>query len=78
MKSKNVQADLFVANLVDVSPKSDTSSMEVPLFALQKKTDIDQFVWEKGDAKVVITPNKYGRATTVSYTHLTLPTMLWV
>ncbi len=63
MKSKNVQADLFVANLVDVSPKSDTSSMEVPLFALQKKTDIDQFVWEKGDAKVVITPNKYGRAT---------------
>ena len=63
MKKNDLQGDLFVANLIDVSPKSDTSSMEVPLFALQKKTDTEQFVWRKRNAKVVITPNKYGRAT---------------
>lgn len=63
MKKNSLQADLFVANLIDVSPKSDTASMEVPLFALQKKTDTEQFIWEKGKSKVVITPNRYGRAT---------------
>lgn len=56
--------DLFVANLIDVAPKGDQTSMEVPIFSLKKNRDVEQFVWNgKNGAKVIVTPNQYGRAT---------------
>lgn len=56
--------DLFVANLIDVAPKGDQTSMEVPIFSLNKNKDTEQFVWNgKNGAKVIVTPNQYGRAT---------------
>jgi len=65
MSKNNInQLDLFVANLVDVAPKGDQTSMEVPIFSLNKNKDTDQFVWKgKNGSKVIVTPNKYGRAT---------------
>lgn len=65
MSAKNInQLDLFVANLIDVAPKGDQTSMEVPIFSLNKNKDTDQFVWKgKNGSKVIVTPNKYGRAT---------------
>lgn len=62
-KNQN-QMDLFVANLIDVAPKGDQTSMEVPIFSLKKNKDTEQFVWRgKNGAKVIVTPNQYGRAT---------------
>lgn len=64
MSKNKHQLDLFVANLVDVAPKGDQTSMEVPIFSLNKNKDLEQFVWKgKNGDKVIITPNKYGRAT---------------
>lgn len=65
MSIKNInQLDLFVANLIDVAPKGDQTSMEVPIFSLNKNKDTDQFIWKgKNGSKVIVTPNKYGRAT---------------
>ena len=64
MPKKNPnQIDMFIANLIDVAPKGDQTSMEVPLFSLRKQPDTDQFIWEKGRKKITVTPNRYGRAT---------------
>lgn len=64
VKKNENQMDLFVANLIDVAPKGDQTSMEVPIFSLKKNKDIDQFIWNgKNGAKVIVTPNQYGRAT---------------
>lgn len=53
----------MMANIPGVSLKSDLNTIEAPIFSLQKNIDKDQFRWTKGELEVVVTPNKYGRAT---------------
>lgn len=59
------QLDLFVAELIDVSPKSDITSMEYPIFALSKHPDTETFRYENPatGAWIEILPSSAGRAT---------------
>jgi len=59
------QLDLFVADIIDVAPKSDMGSMEHPIFALSKKPDRQTFRYEypNMDAWVEVVPSTHGRAT---------------
>ncbi len=59
------QLDLFVAELIDVSPKSDLTSMEYPIFALSKHPDTETFRYENpvSGAWIEILPSSAGRAT---------------
>lgn len=56
------QADLFVADILDASPKSDLGSLEHPLFALRAG---DRAIrrYERGDTVVEVQPGVYGLAT---------------
>jgi plasmid replication initiation protein len=58
------QLDLFVADIVDVLPKSDIHSMEYPLFAISSKPDTDIFRYEHANGNFIeIIPSVKGRAT---------------
>jgi plasmid replication initiation protein len=59
------QLGLFVADLIDVSPKSDITSMEYPIFALSKLPDTETFRYENSTtgAWIEIIPSAAGRAT---------------
>ena len=58
------QLDLFVANIVDVLPKSDIHSMEYPLFAISSKPDTEIFRYEKANGDFIeVIPSVRGRAT---------------
>jgi plasmid replication initiation protein len=59
------QLELFVAELIDVSPKSDITSMEYPVFALSKQPDTETFRYENpaSGAWIEILPSSAGRAT---------------
>lgn len=59
------QLELFVAELIDVSPKSDITSMEYPIFALSKHPDTETFRYENptSGAWIEILPSSAGRAT---------------
>jgi len=59
------QLDLFVADIVDIVPKSDIQSMEYPIFAVSSKPDKTRFRYENehtGNWLEVI-PSGDGRAT---------------
>lgn len=60
-----VQEDLFLADIVDVSPKSDMGSMEHPIFSLSKNRDLETFRYEYPNlnAWVEVIPSAQGRAT---------------
>lgn len=59
------QLELFVAELIDVSPKSDMTTMEYPIFALSKQPDTETFRYENPvtGAWIEILPSSAGRAT---------------
>lgn len=59
------QMDLFIADIIDISPKSDMGSMEHPIFALSKKPDLETFRYEYPNlnAWVEVIPSTQGRAT---------------
>lgn len=59
------QLELFVAELIDVSPKSDITSMEFPIFSLSKQPDTQKFRYENPNtgAWIEILPSSEGRAT---------------
>jgi plasmid replication initiation protein len=56
------QGDFFVADILDVSPKDDTASMEHPLFAL-KAGDRRVRTYERYGVTVKVMPGTYGCAT---------------
>lgn len=62
---RNDQLELFVAELIDVAPKSDITSMEYPIFALSKHPDTETFRYENAatGAWIEILPSSAGRAT---------------
>ena len=59
------QLELFVAELIDVAPKSDITSMEYPIFALSKHPDTETFRYANPNngAWLEILPSAAGRAT---------------
>lgn len=57
------QIDLFVADILDVSPKGDLNTMENPVFALSTKPDLQVWRYENGDTYVEVAPSQYGRPT---------------
>jgi plasmid replication initiation protein len=61
---KTDQLDLFVADIIDISPKGDLHSMEYPIFAISSKKDTrpTRFENAKGNWLEVI-PSINGRAT---------------
>jgi len=62
---KTDQMDLFVADIIDIAPKSDLNSMEFPIFAISSKPDTDKFFYENkvtGNWLEII-PSVNGRAT---------------
>ena len=57
--------DFFVADMMDFSLKSDTASMEVPIFSLATKPDLSTYKWESKDGtrNLFVIPSTLGRAT---------------
>lgn len=65
LTDKTDQLDLFVADIIDIAPKSDLHSMEYPIFALSSKPDRDKFRYENKISGnwLEIIPSADGRAT---------------
>ena len=63
IQTKYDQLDFFVADTLDVSPKSDRHSMEHPFFSLSKKKYTQVRVYKNNDTTVTITPSVIGLAT---------------
>ncbi len=57
------QPDFFVCDIFDAAPKSDTASMEHPLFTLSTKPDFKEREYRNGNNWLKITPSKMGLAT---------------
>jgi len=59
------QIDMFVADIVDVAPRGDSTSMELPIFAISSKPDKDKFRYENKETGnwLEIIPSADGRAT---------------
>lgn len=59
------QLDLFVADLIDVSPKGDLHTMEYPIFAISSKPDKEKFIYknEQTGSWLEVVPSADGRAT---------------
>lgn len=61
---KTDQLDLFVADIIDITPKGDLHSMEYPIFAISSKPDTDVFRYEGANGNwLEIIPSVAGRAT---------------
>jgi hypothetical protein len=46
---KTDQLDLFVADIIDITPKGDLHSMEYPIFAISSKPDTEKFRYENAN-----------------------------
>lgn len=56
--------DFFACDLVGISAKTDTASMEAPIFSLSTKDDGKVFTWQSEDGKKTVEiASAYGRAT---------------
>lgn len=61
---KTDQLDLFVANIIDISPKGDLHSMEYPIFAISSKKDTKPKRFENPNGNwLEVIPSINGRAT---------------
>jgi len=56
-------ADLFVCDILDATPKGDMGSMEHPLFSLSTKPDMKSREYRNGDKWLSINPSTSGLAT---------------
>ena len=81
---KYPQGDLFVCDVADAVLEDIMPQMEHPFYSLSKKPDTTIRRYEHNGNWLEITPSVKGLATiydkdiSVSYTHLTLPTILLV
>ena len=57
------QPDFFVCDIFDAAPKSDTASMEHPLFTLSTRPDFKEREYRNGKSWLKISPSKMGLAT---------------
>lgn len=63
LPDRHPQIDLFVCDIFDATPKSDTASMQFPLFSLSTKPDLSPREYSKGDRWLKLTPSLHGLAT---------------
>lgn len=65
MADRHSQIDIFVADILDITPKGDLTTMEHPVFALSTKPDRE--VWEyrnpSSDVHIKVSPSQEGRPT---------------
>jgi plasmid replication initiation protein len=57
------QLELVLADMVDVAPKDDLASMEIPLYSLSKNKDTEERVYQRGNRTVRVIPSGVGAAT---------------
>lgn len=63
LPDRHPQPDFFVCDIFDVVPKSDTASMEYPLFTLSTKPDFREREYRNGKNWLKLSPSKMGLAT---------------
>lgn len=63
LPDRHPEPDFFICDIFDSAPKSDTASMEHPLFTLSTKPDYTPRRYENGDTFLRISPSQYGLAT---------------
>jgi len=63
LPDRHPQPDFFVCDIVDAVPKSDTASMEYPLFSLSTKPDHTPRKYEHKDRWLKVSPSPVGLAT---------------
>ena len=63
LPDRHPQIDFFVCDIFDATPKSDTASMQFPLFSLSTKPDLTPREYAKGDTWLKLTPSLHGLAT---------------
>ena len=63
LPDRHPQKDFFVLDVADVILKSDTVSMEHPLFSLATKPDMRHLRYENGDSSLTIIPSGIGLPT---------------
>ncbi|MEY8174663.1 replication initiator protein A [Burkholderia multivorans] len=56
------QLELVLADMVDVAPKDDLASMEIPLYSLSKNKDTEIRVYTRGNRTVRVIPSGEGAA----------------
>jgi hypothetical protein len=60
---RHPERDFFICDIFDAAPKSDTASMEHPLFTLSTKPDMTPREYRKGDNWLKVSPSDLGLAT---------------
>ncbi len=60
---RHPEPDFFICDIFDAAPKSDTASMEHPLFTLSTKPDMTFREYQNGDTWVKVSPSNLGLAT---------------
>ena len=60
---RHPERDFFLCDIFDAAPKSDTASMEYPLFTLSTKPDMTPREYKKGDRWLKVSPSDLGLAT---------------
>ncbi len=63
LPDRHPQPDFFVCDIVDAAPKSDTASMEYPLFSLSTKPDHAPREYKFKDKWLKVSPSPIGLAT---------------
>ncbi len=63
LPDRHPEPDFFVCDIFDTAPKSDTASMEHPLFTLSTKPDYTPREYKNGDQVLRISPSPLGLAT---------------
>lgn len=63
LPERHPEPDFFVCDIFDAAPKSDTASMENPLFTLSTKPDMQPREFRRGDIWLKLQPSPLGLAT---------------
>lgn len=63
LPERHPQPDFFICDIFDAAPKSDTASMEHPLFTLSTKPDYTPRAYKNGDKELKLGPSPIGLAT---------------
>ena len=63
LPERHPEPDFFVCDIFDAAPKSDTASMENPLFTLSTKPDMEPREFKRGTNWIKLQPSPLGLAT---------------
>jgi hypothetical protein len=63
LPDRHPEPDFFICDIFDAAPKSDTASMEHPLFTLSTKPDYSERSYRNGERFLRLSPSPLGLAT---------------